>query len=135
MGAKSVTDTEEETQGGRRIPRYLRYSSWQHRTSMRPLKVLHALSSNMRWTITDANLSDDNEWLIYSSITPRVHLAKTSGGSGWDADDRDQETLNFAGSGGEYRYGGFGIWSLRFSRDGKEIVAGASDGQIFGARP
>ncbi len=29
------------------------------------------------WTITDANLSPDNQWMIYSSITPYVHLVPT----------------------------------------------------------
>lgn len=30
------------------------------------------------WTITDHNLSLDNDWLIYSSITPYVHLTRTA---------------------------------------------------------
>ncbi len=30
------------------------------------------------WTITDHNLSLDNDWLIYSSITPNVHLTRTA---------------------------------------------------------
>ena len=28
-------------------------------------------------------------------------------------------------------YDSFGIWSIRFSADGKEVVAGASSGQIM----
>lgn len=31
-----------------------------------------------RWTITDHNLSLDNHWLIYSSITPHVYLTRTA---------------------------------------------------------
>lgn len=30
-----------------------------------------------RWTVTDHNLSLDSHWLIYSSITPYVHLTRT----------------------------------------------------------
>jgi len=30
-----------------------------------------------QWTITDHNLSLDNDWLIYSSITPYVYLTRT----------------------------------------------------------
>lgn len=50
-----------------------------------------------RWTITDANLSPDNQWLIYSSITPIVYLAKTT------PDEDVQYTLDFSDGG----YGGY----------------------------
>ncbi|KAH8835624.1 WD40-repeat-containing domain protein [Flagelloscypha sp. PMI_526] len=81
-----------------------------------------------RWTITDANLSPDNERMIYSSITPTVYMADMKDPTApqvpicfsdsertrraWDWDD------------------GFGIWSCRFSADGNEVVAGGS-GNIF----
>lgn len=84
-------------------------------------------------------MSDDNSWLIYSSISPRSHLVKTgkghfdslSGAGSAGEDGSEQETINFASGGAGGRMGGFGIWSLRFSHDTKEIVAGASDGQMF----
>ncbi|KIW88769.1 uncharacterized protein Z519_10816 [Cladophialophora bantiana CBS 173.52] len=88
-----------------------------------------------QWTITDATLSPDNKWLAYSSIRHTVCLAPT------DPTDNSEHTLldftNFApGSGmGRPTYGymgrhGFGIWSLRFSGDGREIVAGTSDHSV-----
>jgi DDB1- and CUL4-associated factor 11 len=88
-----------------------------------------------QWTITDATLSPDNKWLAYSSIRHTVCLAPT------DPTDHSDHTLldftNFAhGSGmGRPNYGymgrhGFGIWSLRFSGDGREIVAGTSDHSV-----
>ncbi|KIW50079.1 hypothetical protein PV05_11700 [Exophiala xenobiotica] len=88
-----------------------------------------------QWTITDATLSPDNRWLAYSSIRHTVCLAPT------DPGDHSEHTLldftNFApGSGhGRPTYGymgrhGFGIWSLRFSGDGREIVAGTSDHSV-----
>ncbi|KIW24160.1 uncharacterized protein PV07_09891 [Cladophialophora immunda] len=88
-----------------------------------------------QWTITDATLSPDNKWLAYSSIRHTVCLAPT------DPTDHSDHTLldftNFApGSGmGRPTYGymgrhGFGIWSLRFSGDGREIVAGTSDHSV-----
>ena len=43
-----------------------------------------------RWTITDANLSSDNQWLSYTSITPVVYLAKT------DPDVDFQAPLDFS---------------------------------------
>ncbi|KIX06224.1 uncharacterized protein Z518_04199 [Rhinocladiella mackenziei CBS 650.93] len=89
-----------------------------------------------QWTITDATLSPDNKFLAYSSIRHTVCLAPT------DPTDHSDYTLldftNFApGSGmGHPTYGymgrhGFGIWSLRFSGDGREIVAGTSDHSVI----
>lgn len=91
-----------------------------------------------QWTITDATLSPDNRWLAYSSIRHTVCLAST------DPLDTSDYTLldftNFApgashstGRRGNYGYRGhssFGIWSLRFSGDGREIVAGTSDHSV-----
>ncbi|PFH52343.1 hypothetical protein AMATHDRAFT_140392 [Amanita thiersii Skay4041] len=76
-----------------------------------------------RWTITDANLSPDNERMIYSSITPTVYMTNVSD------DSTGQIPIPF----GESSLGSFdvfGIWSCRFSADGNEVVAGGS-GKIF----
>ncbi|KAK3814267.1 MAG: WD40-repeat-containing domain protein [Benniella sp.] len=73
-----------------------------------------------RWTITDHNLSLDNHWLIYSSITPYVYLTRTAA----DA-PKTHHQLDF--STGE---GDGGLWSIRFSGDGREIVAGGR-GRIY----
>ncbi|SMY29792.1 unnamed protein product [Zymoseptoria tritici ST99CH_1A5] len=87
-----------------------------------------------QWTITDASLSPDNKLLAYSSIRSQVCLANTEKG-----DTSDPRLLDFAdmGSGrsgatgwGRSR-GHFGIWSLRFSGDGSEIVAGTSDQSVY----
>ena len=88
-----------------------------------------------QWTITDASLSPDNRYLAYSSIRHMVCLAPT------DPTDRSDHTLldftNFARNSGSPRSGygymgrqGFGIWSLRFSGNGHEIVAGTSDKSV-----
>lgn len=88
-----------------------------------------------QWTITDATLSPDNKFLAYSSIRHAVCLATT------DPTDTSDHTIldftNFApgSSMGRQTYGymgrhGFGIWSLRFSGDGREIVAGTSDHSV-----
>ncbi|ORY07976.1 WD40 repeat-like protein [Basidiobolus meristosporus CBS 931.73] len=74
-----------------------------------------------RWTITDASLSSDNQWIIYSSISPVLYMAKT------DPHDDTQHALDF----GRDEYPGFGLWSIRFSGDAREIVAGASDARIY----
>ncbi|KAI0142044.1 WD40-repeat-containing domain protein [Pestalotiopsis sp. NC0098] len=82
------------------------------------------------WTLTDASLSPDNKWLAYTSIESRVCLAPTD-----PNDTGDPYMLNLAGERG-FRgpqigwRGGFGIWSIRFSGDGKELVAGTNSNSI-----
>ncbi|MCJ1356489.1 MAG: hypothetical protein MMC33_006484 [Icmadophila ericetorum] len=85
-----------------------------------------------QWTITDATLSPDNKYLAYSSIRSSVCLAPTDPG-----DTGEPHSLDFADTGdrgGRRRYGGFshfGIWSIRFSGDGRELVAGTSDHSVY----
>ncbi|KNE68798.1 hypothetical protein AMAG_13439 [Allomyces macrogynus ATCC 38327] len=76
-----------------------------------------------QWTITDATLSPDNQFLAYSSISPIVHLART------DRDDDTQVLLNFDRDRRIMQR--FGIWSLRFSSDGRELVAGTSNNGVY----
>ena len=90
-----------------------------------------------QWTITDASLSPDNKMLAYSSIRSQICLANTDQG-----DTSEPRLLDFSdmGRGGHGAGGGggwgrsrghFGIWSLRFSGDGSEIVAGTSDESVY----
>ena len=83
-----------------------------------------------QWTITDASLSPDNKYLAYSSIRSMVCLAATDPEA-----NSDPEILEFAeGSGsrfGGWHGGHFGIWSVRFSGDGRELVAGTSDNSVY----
>ncbi|RKP11028.1 WD40-repeat-containing domain protein, partial [Thamnocephalis sphaerospora] len=90
--------------------------------NFRPSMHFLALEPIGRWTITDVALSHDKRNIIYSSITPYVHLARVH-----DNDD-DQVLLDFSSQIDDQ----FGIWSLRFSGDGREIVAGTSDATIRG---
>jgi len=172
VGDKSVTDQAEP--GARSLGRF-----WSHRTSLKVQKIAQGSAANCSWTLTDAELSDDSQWLIYSSITPRVHMVRTGYGSEWDG-DQEQHTLDFA-AGAHY---GFGvrppllsssiapflssspsssssprrprassprtpslalactgtdaeltarpqIWSVRFSHDAREVVAGARSGLVL----
>lgn len=90
-----------------------------------------------QWTITDASLSPDNKLLAYSSIRSQICLARTD-----KADQGEPQMLDFSDMGGGNRggrndagwgrsRGHFGIWSLRFSGDGSEIVAGTSDQSVY----
>lgn len=82
------------------------------------------------WTLTDASLSPDNRWLAYTSIQSKVSIAPTD-----PLDTGDPYTLDLEGNQGETRFQGhrargFGIWSIRFSGDGRELVAGTSSDAI-----
>ncbi|KAF3930210.1 hypothetical protein ABW20_dc0102834 [Dactylellina cionopaga] len=80
------------------------------------------------WTITDASLSPDNKQLAYSSLDSSVYMARTQ----TDGGDDDLTLLDFAF--GPRRYAmrnGTPIWSIRFSGDGKELVAGAKDDSLY----
>ncbi|KAI8583171.1 hypothetical protein K450DRAFT_169962, partial [Umbelopsis ramanniana AG] len=85
--------------------------------SFQEMKAIHAVAG--QWTLTDANLSRDNSWLAYSSLTPYVTLAST------DVYNDNTIALNFNESKLGIRCVRL-IWSVRFSRSGKEIVAGSS---------
>lgn len=90
-----------------------------------------------QWTITDASLSPDNKNLAYSSIRSQICLANTDQGDTseprlLDFSDMGSGGHGFGGGGGWGRSRGhFGIWSLRFSGDGGEIVAGTSDQSVY----
>jgi WD repeat-containing protein 23 len=91
----------------------------------RLVKDIHA--RGLQWTVTDTALSADNRFLLYSSITPEVHLVNIESSSGVHsvANVTDiHETLDFLNGGRQQR---LGIWSLAWSADGREIVAGTSD--------
>ncbi|KAL5331480.1 hypothetical protein ACEPPN_001011 [Leptodophora sp. 'Broadleaf-Isolate-01'] len=86
-----------------------------------------------QWTLTDASLSPDNRYLAYTSIRSEVCLAPT------DPNDKgDPYILDLGGvaaPGGEFNQGrrlagSFGIWSIRYSGDGRELVAGTTGGSI-----
>ncbi|KAK3172491.1 hypothetical protein OEA41_005813 [Lepraria neglecta] len=88
-----------------------------------------------QWTITDASLSPDNKWLAYSSIRSIVCLAPTDPSSSGDPFLCDFSDMG-GRRGGRRRgfhggYSHFGIWSIRFSGDGREIVAGTSDHSVY----
>ncbi|KAK4055503.1 secretory subunit [Microbotryomycetes sp. JL201] len=127
VGSKSVMATPPRPRTTRRS---MYADTWQHRSSMKTKKIVRANYSLTQWTVTDANLSPGNGLLVYSSITPFLHLVKTGEGSSFDAaGDDDQQVLDITNGHGSMSR--FGVWSVRFSNDAKEIIAGANDGQMF----
>ncbi|GAW21346.1 hypothetical protein ANO14919_108650 [Xylariales sp. No.14919] len=80
------------------------------------------------WTLTDASLSPDNKWLAYTSIQSNVCLAPTD-----PNDTGDPYTLSLSEHGSRRAAwrDSFGIWSIRFSGDGRELVAGTNANSII----
>jgi WD repeat-containing protein 23 len=87
---------------------------------------------NLRWTVTDTALSPDQRFLVYASISSVAYLVNVgseSGGVSSLANITDiHEGLDFAG---DSNRDDFGLWSLQFSEDGRELVAGSNDKCIY----
>ncbi|WWC90218.1 uncharacterized protein L201_005151 [Kwoniella dendrophila CBS 6074] len=94
-------------------------------TSLKRIKRVQGIEGS--WTVTDCDADRKGEKMIYSSITPYVHMLYTA------ESDQEHIELDFTGSRNPSMWGHerFGIWSIRFSADGKEVVAGASGGKIL----
>ncbi|XP_020275129.1 LEC14B protein-like isoform X3 [Asparagus officinalis] len=89
------------------------------------------LAKSLRWTITDTSLSPDRRFLVYASMSPIVHIVNV-GSSAMEshANINDiHDGLDFS----MYAHGAFsfGIFSVKFSTDGRELVAGTSDDSIY----
>lgn len=81
-----------------------------------------------QWTLTDAALSPDNKWLAYTSLQSNVSFAPTD-----PEDTGDPYDLNLADPTTRYNdyWGGFPIFSIRFSGDGRNIVVGTGASSII----
>ncbi|CAG8973298.1 hypothetical protein HYALB_00000060 [Hymenoscyphus albidus] len=87
-----------------------------------------------QWTLTDASLSRDNKYLAYTSIRSTVCLAPTDPNDKGDPYNLDLSDRGTGRTNNNFMYrsrsGSFGIWSIRFSGDGRQLVAGATAGSI-----
>ena len=89
-------------------------SNWKIRKSVE--------ARGLRWTITDTALSPDQRFLLYASISSKVHLVNV--GSNHDqvvsiANITEiHEELDFRGNQGS-DYDGFAVWSLAWSSNSK----------------
>jgi WD repeat-containing protein 23 len=91
----------------------------------------NVLAKSLRWTVTDTSLSPDQKYLAYATMAPVVHIVNigtniteshaniTEIHDGLDFSDSDRTSYSF------------GIFSVKFSTDGREIVAGSSDDSIY----
>ncbi|KAF4357686.1 hypothetical protein F8388_007222 [Cannabis sativa] len=89
------------------------------------------VAKSLRWTITDTSLSADQRHLVYASMSPIVHIVNVGSAETESLANVTEihEGLDFsADDDGGYS---FGIFSVKFSTDGRELVAGSSDDSIY----
>ncbi|KAI4345512.1 hypothetical protein L6164_012627 [Bauhinia variegata] len=87
------------------------------------------LAKNLRWTITDTSLSPDRHYLAYASMSPIVHIVNVGSPTTESVANVTEihYGLDFSSDEDEDE---FGIFSIKFSTDGRELVAGNSDSSI-----
>uniref|UniRef100_A0A7C8YKJ8 LEC14B homolog n=1 Tax=Opuntia streptacantha TaxID=393608 RepID=A0A7C8YKJ8_OPUST len=91
----------------------------------------NVVAKSLRWTITDTSLSPDQQYLVYSSISPLVHIVNIGSAAKESLANETEihDGLDFsAHSDGGYS---FGVFSVKFSTDGRELVAGSNDDAIY----
>ncbi|KAL3505809.1 hypothetical protein ACH5RR_031191 [Cinchona calisaya] len=88
---------------------------------------------SLRWTITDTCLSPDTRFLVYSSITPVVHIVDVGSATTESLANVTEihEGLEFSSNASDYEDYSFGIFSVKFSTDGRELVAGCNNDSIY----
>ncbi|XP_011628001.1 LEC14B homolog isoform X2 [Amborella trichopoda] len=88
-------------------------------------------AKNLSWTITDTSLSPDQRFLVYSSMSPIVHIVNvgTPGTLSIANVNEIHEELDFSGNADGGRR--FSIFSVNFSSDGRKLVAGSNDHCLY----
>ncbi|GLU08299.1 hypothetical protein SLE2022_252190 [Rubroshorea leprosula] len=89
------------------------------------------LAKSLRWTITDTSLSPDQNFLVYSSMCPIVHIVNVRSAATESIANITEihEGLDFSGTDDEDNE--FAIFSVKFSTDGRELVAASGDDAIY----
>ncbi|CAN1271403.1 LEC14B protein [Linum perenne] len=86
---------------------------------------------SLRWTVTDTSLSPDQRFLVYASMCPIVHIVNIESSTTESVANVTEihDGLDFSDEvDGGYT---FGIFSVKFSTDGRELVAGCNDDAIY----
>ncbi|XP_039127759.1 LEC14B homolog [Dioscorea cayenensis subsp. rotundata] len=89
------------------------------------------VAKSLRWTITDTTLSPDQRFLVYASMSPVLHIVNvgTAATESYANINEIHEGLVLSTDDDEDY--SVGIFSVKFSTDGRELVAGSSDDSIY----
>ncbi|XWS13983.1 hypothetical protein CRYUN_Cryun36dG0085100 [Craigia yunnanensis] len=89
------------------------------------------LAKSLRWTITDTSLSPDQRFLVYASLSPVVYIVNVGSAATESVANITEihDGLDFSGD--DYDDDGLGIFSVKFSTDGRELVAASSNNSIY----
>jgi len=109
-------------------------SSSNNQNNVRVKHIREIKARDVGWSIIDCNPSPDNKYLVYSSWSPYIHLASfvpPDYNPNENIESRvkyieKHEQLNL--NPGNIRFCAF---SVRFSPNGKEILAGANDDHLY----
>lgn len=87
------------------------------------------LAKSIRWTITDTCLSPDQCYLVYASMSPVVHIVNVGSAATESVANvmEIHDGLDFSFCDDDE----FSIFSVKFSTDGRELVAASSDYSIY----
>ncbi|CAK9151000.1 unnamed protein product [Ilex paraguariensis] len=89
------------------------------------------LAKSLRWTVTDTSLSPNQQYLAYATMAPIVHIVNVGSAARESLANITEihDGLDFSShDNGGYS---FGIFSVKFSTDGRELVAGSNDDSIY----
>ncbi|KNA07274.1 hypothetical protein SOVF_173390 isoform A, partial [Spinacia oleracea] len=91
------------------------------------------VARSLRWTITDTSLSPDKRYLVYSSMSPIVHIVDLGSSVVESLANVTEihEGLDLSIANGEDDYNNFSIFAVKFSADGREVLAASSDNSIY----
>jgi len=81
---------------------------------------------NINWTITDSDISSDNQFMVHSTLSPYIHMfnvqqAKYSGQFNINNGNSNDSEDDFSGYSWYYR---LRVYSLKLSANNKEVIAG-----------
>lgn len=82
-------------------------------------------AQDVYWTVSDMDVCQNEQYLIYSTLNPIVHLIDLD-----TLSSTKSQIINF-GHGPDNPYGGGAIMSLKFSGDTKEIVGATKSADIL----
>ncbi|KAK6930087.1 WD40 repeat [Dillenia turbinata] len=91
--------------------------------------IKNILAKSMRWTVTDTSLSPDRRFLVYSSMSPIVSIVNVE-----SAETESHANITELHDGLDLSVDvddDFGIFSVKFSTDGRELVASSNDDSIY----